>query len=204
NAVWPVPLWGMPATPRVASSGNTWPSGPLALGAVSVGTWPPPSAANVGSRAARNGLIRTSGGPMPTPSRKTRTMRSGRLIEPKVPAPAAGSGACPLFPRTQIHGHLDLDVPHVRPVAERVPDAWLHLLIRREDAFPKLLPQHAERVHVRAARLGLLLRVGDLVWPDLEGGHADVVVALVIHVVDRDAHISARVVVRDVAHGLEA
>lgn len=93
---------------------------------------------------------------------------------------------------------------HVSPVAERVLDAWLELLVRSAKTIAKFAAQDLERIDVGTARLRFLLRVRDLVRPDFEGGDADVVVPLVIHVLDRNADVASGVVVMDVTDGLEA
>jgi hypothetical protein len=95
-------------------------------------------------------------------------------------------------------------VTHVSSVAERILDARLQLLVRGADTLAQLLPQNLECIHIRTTRLGLLLRVRDLIRADLEGRDADVVVALVIHVLDRNAHVAAGMVMVDVTDRLEA
>jgi len=108
-----------------------------------------------------------------------------------------------LLRRSEVDRNLDLHVTHVGPVTERVLDPWLELLVRRPEALAEFTPQDLEGVHVRTARLRFLLRVRDLMRADLERGDTDVVIALVIHVLDRDADIPARVMMMDVADGLE-
>src|SRR5690606_41582018 len=140
RAVWPVPLWGRPASPKVASIGKRWAPGPAVRGASSVGRRPPPRVRSVGRRARRNGFVPGSASPIPTPSRKTRRTRP---FEADVPR---------LLPRAQVHRDLHLDVAHVGAVPQRVAEARLAPLVGREHARPQPPAEDRERVHGRAAR----------------------------------------------------
>ena len=92
---------------------------------------------------------------------------------------------------------------HVGAVANGVTNARLELGVRRLDALAQLSTQHLERIDVRSARLGLFFRVRDLGGAKLERCHPDVIETLVIHILDRNADVTAGVVMMDVPHGLE-